>query len=281
MSLFGFTINRMDNYGVKFDPRKAVTSGAFARDTWVTRYQLGFYIDDWDGGTVIDGKLYPARKDYFTCAKPGQTWRRKLPYRYYFLHISTDDPQLKEALDALPTYAHNPDIPKIIELFQKTFKRDRGSGLVSNLELYGNVSCILSLLLRKYPDATPVAPVTTVRRHEDALIAADKYLRTHLDEDVDLKKLAAPSNLHPTYFHKLYTAAYGHTPTENLMIYRIRAAWGHLRDDNMPIAEIARILGFSSQSFFNRKFKEITLQTPSQYRQSLRKRRAATKKENP
>lgn len=281
MSLFDFTIHRMGNYGVKFDPRKIVPPGTNQREHWVTEYELRFYFDDWDGGAVIDGTLYPAQKDYFSCAKPGQTCRIELPYRCYFLHISTQNSQLKDALDALPTYAYNPDIPRIVALFEKNFQKERGFGLVSSLELYGYVCLIFGLLFRKYPDATPVAPVTTVRRHEEALIAADKYLRAHLDEDVDLAKLAAPSNLHPTYFHKLYTAAYGFTPTENLMRYRIRAAWRHLRDDNMPIAEVARILGFSSQSFFCRKFKEITLQTPTQYRQSLRKRRAATKKENP
>ena len=281
MALFDFTVLRMDNYGIKFDPRTRTAEGPWSKDSWVTCYELEFYIDDWDGGTAIDGKLYPARKDYFTCAKPGQARHMVLPYRCYYLNISTRDPQLKAALDDLPTYAHNPDIPQIIELFKKAFQRERGYSLVSKLELYGNVSCILSLLLRKYPDATPVAPVTTVRRHEEALIAADKYLRTHLDEDVDLVNLAAPSNLHPTYFHKLYTAAYGYTPKEMHMRYRIRACWGHLRDDNLSIGEIARMYGFSSQAFFCRKFKEHTSQTPSQYRQGLRKRRAATKNKNP
>jgi len=65
------------------------------------------------------------------------------------------------------------------------------------------------------------------------------------------------------------------------MRYRIRATWGRLRDDNLSIGEIARMYGFSSQAFFCRKFKQCTGQTPSQYRQSLRKRRAATRKEKP
>ena len=279
MALFDFSIVRMDNYGIKTDPREDPVEGPWSKDSWVTCYELEFYIDDWDGGTAIDGRLYPARKDFFTCAKPGQARHLVKPYRCYYLNISTRNPQLKEALDHLPAYAYNPDAPKIIELFQKIFKRDRGSGLTAQLELYGYASCILSLLLRKYPDATPLAPVTTVRRHEEALVAADQYLRTHLNEEIDLEKLAAHSNLHPTYFHKLYTAAYSYTPAQMHMRYRIRAAWVRLRDDNLPIGEIAQMYGFSSHAFFCRKFKELTAQTPSQYRQSLRKRRASTKKE--
>lgn len=271
-----FEISRMDNYGIKFDPRTKHAKGERSKEWWVTCYEFEFYIDDWEDGPVIDGQLYPAKKDHFTCAKPGQTARMQFPYRCYYLNITTQDEELKAALDALPAYAYNPDTPQIIELFQKTFRRSRSNTLSSRMEKYGYVTQILALLLRTYPEAQPASPVTNVRRHEAALVAADKYLRTHLTEDVDLQKLAHDSGLHPTYFHKLYTAAFAHTPAENLMRYRVRHAWGLLRDDNMPIAEIARRCGFSSQSYFCRKFKELTAQTPSQYRQGLRKRRAGS-----
>ena len=161
------------------------------------------------------------------------------------------------------------------DFFKIVPQRPRNHTISSKMEVYSNVCAILSLLLRTYPDASPASPVANVRRHEKALMEADEYLRTHLSENVDLEKLARDSGLHPTYFHKLYTAAFGgHTPAENLMRYRIRAAWGRLRDDDMPIAEIARMYGFSSQSYFCRVFKKYTSQTPSQYRQSLRNRRA-------
>jgi len=276
MALPQFDILRMNNYGIKFDPRKK--AGKETREWWVTCYELEFYIDDWEDGLIIDGQLYPARKDWFTCAKPGQTARMQLPYRCYYLNIATRDETLKAALDALPTYAHNPDVPKIVELFKKAFMRQRANHLSAQMEMYSCVCGILGLLLRTYPDAPPASPVKNVRRHEKALMDADKYLRTHLTEDVDLEKLAKDSGLHPTYFHKLYTAAFAHTPAENLMRYRVRYAWSLLRDDNMPMAEIARLCGFSSQSYFCRKFKQQTKQTPSQYRQSLRNRRRVAAK---
>lgn len=276
MALPQFDILRMDNYGIKFDPRTKRAKGERSKEWWVTCYEFEFYIDDWEDGIIIDRQLYPAKKDWFTCAKPGQTARMQFPYRCYYLNISTQDENLKAALDALPTYAHNPDVPKIIELFKKAFMRRRANHLSAQMEIYSCVCGILGLLLRTYPDAPPASPIKNVRRHEKALMDADKYLRTHLTEDVDLEKLAKDSGLHPTYFHKLYTAAFsGHTPAENLMRYRIRRAWQYLRDDNMPMAEIARLCGFSSQSYFCRTFKKYTSQTPSQYRQGLRNRRRA------
>ena len=274
MAVPAFDILRNSTYGINFDPRTKRPKGFKTKPWWVTCYEFEFYMDDWEDGLIIDGQLYPARKNWFTCAKPGQTARMQLPYRCYFLNITTRDEELKAALDALPTYAHNPDIPQIIELLHKTIYRSRTHTLSSKMEHYGNVCQILSLLLRTYPDAPPVSPVTNMRRHEAALMAADEYLRTHLTENVDLEKLAKDSGLHPTYFHKLYTAAFAHTPAENLMRYRVRYAWGLLRDDNMPMAEVARRCGFSSQSYFCYKFKQYSAQTPTQYRQSLRNRRA-------
>lgn len=273
MALPEFEIVRCDTYGIKFDPRKADPDGPHTKDSWVTCYELEFYIDDWEGGTAIDGTLYPAKKDYFTCAKPGQLRRMVLPYRCYYLNLSTRDERLKAALDALPTFAHNPKTPQIIELIKRVFRVDQSSPLNAQFERRGLYCLILSLLLREYPEAVCATPVGNVRRHQQALTAADNYLRTHISEDVDLEKLAESSHLHPTYFHKLFTAAYGRTPTQQLMWHRIRRSWGYLRDDNRPMAEVARLCGFSSQSYFCHKFKEITRQTPTQYRQSLRNRR--------
>lgn len=280
MAAPAFDILRMDNYGVKFDPRKVHPDIFQTKSWWVTCYEFEFYIDDWENGLIIDGQLYPAKKDHFTCAKPGQSAKKQLPYRNYFLNIATQDEKLKAALDALPTNAYNPDVPQIIELFKKTFARTKSNTVSAIMEKYGYASQILGLLLRDYPNAPTPSPVTNVRRHEQALIDADKYLRTHLGENINLEQLAKNSGLHPTYFHKLYTAAFAHTPAENLMRYRIHAAWGRLRDDNMTIAEIARMYGFSSQSYFCHKFKQYTAQTPSQYRRSLRNRSAQPKKQD-
>lgn len=278
MPLPQFDIVRMDNVGFRYDPVKKFPEVHQSKSWWSTCYEFEFYIDDWENGLVIDNQLYPAKKNYFTCVKPGQTAKTQMPYRCYFLNIDTRDEKLKAALDALPTYAHNPDIPQIAELFKKTYARPSSNTLSGYMERYGYVCQILALILRPYPDAVPDSPVVNIRRHEKALKKADDYLRTHPGEKFDLEQLARDSGLHPTYFHKLYTAAFAHTPAENHMRYRIRAAWGRLRDDNMPIAEIARMYGFSSQSYFCHKFKQYSSQTPSQFRQSLRKRRVSSSK---
>ena len=95
----------------------------------------------------------------------------------------------------------------------------------------------------------------------------------HPEEDVDLQKLADDSHLHPTYFHKLFTAAFGRTPAEYLMWYRVLLTREYLRDDNCSISEVAAKCGFSSPSYFSQKFRLYSSCSPSKYRKAIRKRR--------
>ena len=267
-----FTIERINTYGVHLDPRTFEVDPANARETWASCYELKFFWEDWEGGPVIEGMHYTAAAGYFTCCRPMQQKRLKGPFRCYIFDISTQDPQLTSALNALPTYAHHPQMDQILALFKKMANVDTRTTLDARLEIWSYGCLLLRLLLQ--PQYTVAHTYEgNPRRHQQSLLAARRYLQEHLEEDVDLSLLAKDSHLHPTYFHKLFTAAFGKTPGEQLTWFRIMASREYLRDDNCSVAEISRRCGFSSQSYFCRKFKEYSLQTPSQYRASIRRRR--------
>ena len=272
MQLPEFTLAGCSSFYIHTDPRTAATPPT-TKDSWATDYELRFFPEDWEGGICIDGTLYPARKGSFSCCKPGQMRHHVMPYRCYRLAFSTRDEQLQKALAALPPISHHPEAEQMLALCRKIIRVDQRSTLNARFESFGYACSLLSLLLRSDPEALDSAPTGNVRRHKQALLDADHHLRTHLEEEVDLVKLAADSHLHPTYFHKLFSAAYGRSPAQQLMQHRLNQARVYLHDDDRPIAEIARLCGFSSQSYFCRKFKELTTQTPSAYRCSLRKRR--------
>lgn len=268
-----FELIVVNTVGIHMDPRSISAKGSENRGSWVTTYELKFYSGSFEGGAVVNGTHYPAKDGYFLCVKPGQSRQMIMPYRCYRLHLTTRDPQLKKALDALPTFAQHPEMPKILELCKKTCYVDQHSSLNAKFEIYSYVTMILTLLLRRYPEALVSAEKGNVRRHEQVLLDADSYLQAHCDENIDLEKVAKASGLHPTYFQKLFTQAFGCSPAQKLIHYRISRARSLLHDDNRPISEIARMCGFSYQSYFCRVFKQVVKQTPSQYRQSLRKRR--------
>jgi len=267
-----FSIERLNTYGVHIDPYKHKLSDFEKKGSLSVYYEFNFFLDDWEGGPSVDGIHYPAAKNHFLCCKPMQHKKYIGPYRCYILGISTQDSQLKAALDQLPTYTFHPEMDKILTLFMQMVRVDTRTTLDARLELSIYASSILRLLLHQ----TYKAAHTTdgkPRRHQAVLLAANKYLKEHLEEDVKLEQLARDSYLHPTYFHKLFKAAFGRTPAEQLKWYRIMASREYLRDDNCSISEIARKCGFTSQSYFCREFKKFTLQTPSGYRTTIRRRR--------
>ena len=52
---------------------------------------------------------------------------------------------------------------------------------------------------------------------------------------------------------------------------KVKKAMALLKNTNIPIVEIATMLGFSSQSYFSTLFKQITKSTPTAYRQNPNK----------
>ena len=235
-------------------------------------YEFEFYFEDCPGGLTINGTRYPVKAGGFTCCKPGQLRKLNIPYTCYFFNIFTKDPQLTGILDDLPDYGLLPEehAQKILGFCQEMETVRNCSSPEGEMQVIGYICMILGILSQQRHLLPGLASHSTLM-HQKALLEADNYLREHLTEEVDLNKLAKAANLHPTYFHKLFTAAYNATPTQQLYFHRVMAAQHLLSDGNMTLAEIAEECGFSSQSFFSAKFKEATGRTPSSYRAERRK----------
>lgn len=273
-----FTITEFYSISMYTDPHAPTVPKADLTDTLASNYEFRFFAANWSGGITIDGVFYESKKDCFSCCKPGQIRKLTQPLQCYYFYISTRDPQMRQALDALPVFSHHPKMDAILSIC-KRMKHDivDRNTLDARMQMCACVYEILSLLVRQQYALTNSIPGNP-RRHQQALMEADQYLREHIEENIDLRKLAKSSNLTPTYFHKLFKAAFGRTPTQQLFWYRHLAATNYLRDDDCPIAEIAEKCGYSNQSYFCSKFKQQEGITPSQYRQNRRFQRISPKR---
>ncbi len=234
-------------------------------------YELEFYYAESSGGLTIEGTQYPVRPGFFTCCKPGQFRKMTLPYKCYYLNITTGDSALQESLNKLPTYGSMEQSEQILTLCKTMYKERQRDALYGKLLIESCVCAIMSILFRSTYSFTNVADCK-VYRHQAALLAANEYLRNHLQDDVDLKQLAQDSGLHPTYFHKLFTAAFHKTPAQQLMTHRLHAAISMLVSEELPISEISARCGFSTPNYFCHKFRDQVGMTPNQYRKSSRNR---------
>lgn len=263
MQLFHFSVGRFGAVNVQKwkHPREEVIIGA---------YEFEFYTEDSTGGTLTDGKFRPARKGEYNLYRPGQRQQLVPPYKCYFMNIITRDPELCDFLDRLPDNGMVWDMEGVVALLRDMMATQNKNSIEGRLWIESCACRVLSLLASQRLTREPEDRVAFL--HRDELMAADRYIREHLSEELLLEQLAEMSNLDPTYFHKLYTRAYGKTPAQRTLGYRIAAAKVALAEGELSVGEIAARCGFSSASYFSSKFKEVTGKTPLQHRKSVLKR---------
>ena len=237
----------------------------------VASYEFEFYTGDFPGGLTINGEFYPARRGGMSLTKPGQQQVMTQPYKCYFININTQDLELCELFNGLPSFFMLWNTDEVTELFQQMLDLEAEKGTLENRLLVQSCANRLIALLARYCQ-TPKNADHALLRHQKTLLAADRYIREHLSEDLSLARLAKLSNLDPTYFHKLFTAAFGVTPANRVLGYRISAAKAGLVEGTLPLEELAAQCGFSSQTYFCYRFRMVTGQTPARYREGKLKR---------
>jgi AraC family transcriptional regulator len=92
-------------------------------------------------------------------------------------------------------------------------------------------------------------------QYEERLARVTAYIYDHLDDDLDLGKLAEVACLSPYHWHRVYHAVYGESIVEAVKRLRLQRAAAQLAQTSMPIAEIARRSGYGSLPSFTRIFK--------------------------
>lgn len=92
------------------------------------------------------------------------------------------------------------------------------------------------------------------------------YIRKHLNEAIELEKLAEISCLSKDHFIRLFKKELGTTPLQYINQKKIEKALLLLITEELAVKEIAFQLAFDDYSYFNRLFKKTTGVTPQEYR---------------
>lgn len=260
-----------------FDSSKIKNSRRMRLNHIVTVYEFEFYTEDCEGGHWLDGVFYPVKKGMCFLAKPGQQMCTELPYKCAFINIRTEDDALREVLDSLPSCFMMMDCQQIVDYLHTMVALENPHTIVGQLQLQSYACRILARMVRYCQNARTDQRGAVL--HRQNLLKVDTYIREHFPEELNVKDLAKMCNLDPTYFHKLYTAAFGLTPAKRILMWRINAAKRGLISDKLTLEELAAQCGFSSQSYFCYRFKQVTGMTPLQYRDSELKKGMDSKKE--
>jgi AraC-like DNA-binding protein/ligand-binding sensor protein len=98
---------------------------------------------------------------------------------------------------------------------------------------------------------------------------ARDYIQEHQGEKLSLGQVARAVNMSTFYFCKTFKKVTGINFTDYLSRVRIEKSKNLLLNPNLRVSEIAFEVGFQSLTHFNRVFKKILGQSPTEYRAQL------------
>lgn len=118
----------------------------------------------------------------------------------------------------------------------------------------------------------------TLQRRQQTLLRLLRVrhlIHRHENGRLDLAYLAASANYSPCHLIRSYREVFGETPSEHATRRRLERAWQIVSSSDMPVCEIAELLGFESQSAFCRAFKDAHGMTTGQARRGRQNNRLA------
>lgn len=110
--------------------------------------------------------------------------------------------------------------------------------------------------------ANPASQVSYERR----LSRVTNYLHEHLDEDLDLNKLAEIACMSPYHWHRIYRAIHGESVVATVKRLRLQRAATLLARSSMAIEQIAEFSGYPNLQSFTRIFASVYGLPPARYR---------------
>jgi AraC-like DNA-binding protein len=144
-------------------------------------------------------------------------------------------------------------------IFETIFENMKKEGYIESLTT--------SLAVDKLLTSIALAPDSRGSFVEfDAVSVARRYMEEHYAEDLHVDDVAREAAISTSQLIRLFKRQLGTTPHSYLLRYRITQAKELLAETTLPVATIARQVGFASESNFSYRFGEMCGQSPSAYR---------------
>lgn len=143
-----------------------------------------------------------------------------------------------------------------------------GTRTLSNKEHDGVVS-LMSIFAQHLSMLSNQIMVQQKNSEPPVITRAKEFIKQHLTEDISLGQVAKSVNTSTFYFCKLFKKVTGLNFTAYVSRVRIESAKNLLLNPNLRISEIAYEVGFQSLTHFNRVFKKVVGESPTEFREKL------------
>lgn len=229
-----------------------------------------FYIVGGDGQFRIEDQLYPVRANQLVIVNPNvihtEVSYDAHPLEYIVLGIEGLELSVDIHSDGrfcILDYQGGNDILNCLRnILQETNARQ--SGFETICQAYMEI--LIALLMRSISFSVIPTSSTSLAGHPCAIIR--RYIDTHYKEQLDLDMLAKEAHVSKYYLSHAFKREYGISPISYQIARRIDESRYLLRETDHSLSQIARLLGFSSASYFSQSFRRSEGTTPMEYRKN-------------
>jgi len=147
----------------------------------------------------------------------------------------------------------------------KTLLKNNRRNLLA-IEKAKNIEQLTDVLYRIMDDLGDQMHSFHKTHHASALKKAEDYILENLSRKLSLKGIAKASGFSAPYFSKIFKDAMGENLTSYLNRLRVEKAAALLSNSELSLFGIAKICGFTDQSWFSKTFKYYTGKSPGKFR---------------
>ncbi len=119
-------------------------------------------------------------------------------------------------------------------------------------------------------DLDPIANKVNRSQEKSYVEQAIRYIESYYNSNITINEICNNIYVSPCHFQRTFKNETNKTPYQYITEYRVNKSKEKLKEENMSIAEIARLCGFLSSGHFSTVFKKNEGQTPTEYRNSLK-----------
>jgi AraC-like DNA-binding protein/ligand-binding sensor protein len=171
--------------------------------------------------------------------------------------------QFSKTVQQLTEWGWKVDLRKLEEAYFQT--------RVITPKQYESVLRLLTIFAQHLSLVSNQLLVSRANAEPPTITRAKKFIEEHQGEEISLGDVAKAVNTSTFYFCKMFKKATGLNFTDYLSRVRVEKAKNLLLNPNLRISEVAFAAGFQSLSHFNRVFRRIAGESPTNYRDKLPK----------
>lgn len=169
--------------------------------------------------------------------------------------------QMQRDVELIPQVSINDPVIRQLAIALKT---ELQTGCLSG-RLYGESlgTAIAARLVQNYAIRKPAFKAHGLSRLQIARII--DYIKANLAKDLSILDLATLAGMSESYFSRSFKQSVGVTPYRYLIQQRVERAKKLLKQQNVPISQIALRCGFANQTHLTKVFRQTTGTTPKAY----------------